>query len=117
MRASQQARLEAVRSALRQVVDPCSIATGVPLHLEDMGLVRDLRCDESGNVTISLRLTSPFCAQWGNIRERVELVVRSVGGVNSVDVEVDDGNEWVPQMMSLRASRMLRALRPMDEAS
>ena len=32
--------LDPLRDALRRVVDPCSIATGVPVDLLDMGLVK-----------------------------------------------------------------------------
>ena len=34
-----------VTEALRRVVDPCSIATGVPINLVDMGIVRGIQID------------------------------------------------------------------------
>ena len=69
-----------LRDALRRVVDPCSIATGVPVDLLDMGLVSDLRLD-GGTAYVELIVTSPLCTQIGLIIERVQDVLKDVDGV------------------------------------
>jgi metal-sulfur cluster biosynthetic enzyme len=101
---------ERVRAALDRVVDPCSIATGVPISLPDMGLVKDVRA-EGDEVVVQLRLTSPFCFQIGLILERIEELTCGVG---TVRVEVDHGDEWLPDMMAAHARRRLRAVRPLE---
>jgi metal-sulfur cluster biosynthetic enzyme len=100
-----------LRDALRRVVDPCSIATGVPVDLLDMGLVSDLRQD-GGTAYVELIVTSPLCTQIGLIAERVREVLAEVDGVSSVEVSVDPRAEWWPGMMAGSARERLRAVRP-----
>jgi metal-sulfur cluster biosynthetic enzyme len=104
--------LDPLRDALRRVVDPCSIATGVPVDLLDMGLVKDLRLD-GGTAHVELLVTSPLCTQIGLIIERVQEVLEDVDGVGSVEVTVDARAEWSPGMMSAPARERLRAVRPL----
>lgn len=105
---------EAVAAALDRVVDPCSIATGVPITVRDMGLVERIT-DTDGDVTVHLRVTSPFCMQIANLRERIAEVTDGLVGVRSVTVAVDDGTAWLPQMMSPNARSRLRRVRPLPE--
>jgi metal-sulfur cluster biosynthetic enzyme len=104
--------LDPLRDALRRVVDPCSIATGVPVDLLDMGLVKDLRLD-GGTAHVELLVTSPLCTQIGLIIERVQEVLEDVDGVGSVEVTVDARAQWWPGMMSASARERLRAVRPL----
>jgi len=103
-----------VREALERIVDPCSIATGAPVSLREMGLIKDLRLERQGGVVVELRLTSPFCFQVGLILQRIDEVTAGLKGVTSVRVEVDHGVEWVPEMMSEEARMRLRRLRQLD---
>jgi metal-sulfur cluster biosynthetic enzyme len=105
--------LAAIHKALSEVVDPCSIATGVPINLADMGLVQEV-VDDAGAVRVTLRLTSPICWQAGNIIEKVEERVAAVSGVKSVACIVDPYAEWVPEMINPIARAKLRALRPFE---
>ena len=101
-----------LRDALQRVVDPCSIATGVPVDLIDMGLVKDLRLD-GGTAHVELIVTSPLCTQVGLIIERVQEVLKGVDGVGSVEVTVDARAQWWPGMMAASARERLRAVRPL----
>ena len=107
--------VEQVRAALDRVVDPCSIATGVPITLADMGLVEGVAVD-GREARIRLRVTSPFCMQIGNMQERIVQVVEEVPGIDDVRLDVDDGTEWLPSMMAPEAQRRLRAVRPLEAA-
>jgi metal-sulfur cluster biosynthetic enzyme len=107
---------EAVRHALENVVDPCSIATGVPISLADMGLIKELNWS-GGEVTLVLRLTSPICWQAANIMSAVERAVTTVPGVRSVNCTLDPGTEWMPSMMSAGARERLRRIRPLHKES
>jgi len=104
--------VQRVHEALARVVDPCSIATGVPITIAAMGLVEGV--DVAGHeVHVRLRVTSPFCMQIGIMQERIEEVLGDVDGIDAVHLEVDDGTAWLPSMMAPEAQQRLRALRPL----
>lgn len=98
-----------LREALRAVVDPCSIATGAPIDIVDMGLVRSARIRDDVGV-VSLRLTHPFCMQAANIADGVRDAIRGLG-LEAV-VEIDQADEWWPTMMAPEARERLRRIRP-----
>jgi metal-sulfur cluster biosynthetic enzyme len=100
----------AVEAALERVVDPCSIATGVPISLPEMGLVQRIEIRD-GAVTVTLRLTSPICLQSMNIVAAVQERLLEVDGVVEAGCEVDPAGEWLPTMMSERARADLRRRR------
>ena len=102
-----------VRDALARIVDPCSIATGVPLTLFEMGMVEDIAI-EDGRVTVTLVLTSPVCWQAGNIMAAVETSIGGLPGVASVACTVNHNAEWLPEQMEPGARRRLRAARPVQ---
>jgi metal-sulfur cluster biosynthetic enzyme len=104
-----------IRAALGRVVDPCSIATGAPINLVEMGLVKDVAVDD-GTVRIVLRVTSPICWQAANIIATVEEGVGAVPGVRSVTCTIDAGYDWMPNMMAPDAQARLRRLRPRIES-
>jgi len=101
-----------LRDALRTIVDPCSIATGIPINLVDMGLIEDVRI-ENGAVTVTLQLTSPVCMQVANIRDGAESALLAVEGVSSVTTVVDPNSAWSPELVGEGARRQLRRLRPL----
>ncbi|MDR3470676.1 MAG: iron-sulfur cluster assembly protein [Devosia sp.] len=105
-----------VTEALRTVVDPCSIATGVPVNLVDMGIVRGIKIDGS-QVEVQLRFTSPICWQAANILTAIEVAVMAIDGVEQVRCDTRSGAwEWKPEMMAPSAQARLRRLRPMPTA-
>ena len=103
-----------IRAALERVVDPCSIATGVPINLVDMGMVRTITHDD-GEVRVALRLTSPICWQAANIVARVEEVLAPLAGVDTVVCTLDPASDWMPDMMASHAREKLRRLRPVTK--
>ena len=106
---------EQVTEALRKVVDPCSIATGAPIDLVDMGLLREIRIDGS-HVEIQLRFTSPICWQASNIISAIEENLMAIDGIERVTCDTRSGAwEWKPEMMAASAQARLRRLRPMPE--
>jgi metal-sulfur cluster biosynthetic enzyme len=107
--------LAAIYEALSRVVDPCSIATGVPISLADMGLVQEV-IEEEGTVRITLMLTSPVCWQAANIIAMVEDTVGALPGVVSVSCVLNPHAEWMPDMMNPEVRAKLRMLRPLEGA-
>jgi metal-sulfur cluster biosynthetic enzyme len=101
-----------VRAALREVVDPCSVATGSHLNIVEMGLVKSVNVTD-GHVDIEMRLTTPACHMVAYFHEEIDDRVSGLTGVDSVDLETDDGFEWSEEMLSPEAKR--RRQRVMDE--
>jgi len=93
---------DGVRACLREIKDPCSVATGHPLHLEEMGLVRSVEIDAAANrAIVDLRLTSPTCVMVGYFVTEIEKLVReALPQITDVEVRFDQGFEWTPDMMS-----------------
>ena len=73
---------EHIRSVLAGVLDP-------ELHasIVDLGMVRDITVDPSGNVTVKVALTTAACPLRGQIANDVQSKVAGVAGVGEVTVE------------------------------
>ncbi len=103
--------VEEVVASLREIVDPCSAATGVPLSIVDMGLVRRLVEIGGDEVRVELRLTSPLCHQVPYFLMEIEHPVGAVDGVRSVTCDHDLGLERTAALISPTASARLAARR------
>jgi metal-sulfur cluster biosynthetic enzyme len=101
-----------IRDCMHQIKDPCSVATGYPLHLEEMGLVKSVDVDaDAGTAVVDLRLTSPTCVMVGFfVTEIQRLVTEAVPEIHEVKVLFDHGFDWTPDMMSdeVRRARAAR---------
>jgi len=104
-----QALREQILQRLDDIHDPCSVAGGMPLGLGEMGLVESVEISASGDVEISLRLTSPFCEMIAFMKTEAIARVEALDGVRSVEVTGDAGLDWSPSMMSPDAQRRRRA--------
>jgi metal-sulfur cluster biosynthetic enzyme len=102
----------AVEAALDEVVDPCSVSVGVPLGLVQMGLVRELSIEASGQVKVVLRLTSPGC-MIGIVQfpDRIRQRLATVEGVNEVEVRFDHNFDWSEDAIAANGRRRLEAIR------
>jgi metal-sulfur cluster biosynthetic enzyme len=106
----------AIRSALAGIVDPCSIATGIPINLLDMGLVESISV-VGGTATLVLVLTSPLCWQSSNIRAAIEDGVLAVEGIDEVVVRVNHHGQWDPDRIAASAARLRRRRAPRPAVS
>jgi metal-sulfur cluster biosynthetic enzyme len=95
-----------VRELADQIKDPCSLATDLPLGLEEMGLVEGVEVGPDGDVAIAIRLTSPTCVMVGYFRDELRRLVGELPGVRDVEVSFDRGLDWDPSMMSPRVRRL-----------
>jgi len=89
----------AIRDKLDNVIDPCSEANGSNLSIVEMGLVDEIRLD-GDEVTVDMLLTSPHCMMLPAFVDGVNEVVGSLDGVESVEVNFDDGLEWTDDRIS-----------------
>jgi metal-sulfur cluster biosynthetic enzyme len=100
--------LEEVRTALEQVIDPCSAAHGRPLNVWEMGLVRNLDVAD-GVVTLQLYLTSPVCTMIGKFHEQAEDALLGLPGIDEVVIVPDSGLDWPGMPARAQANRSLPA--------
>jgi metal-sulfur cluster biosynthetic enzyme len=91
---------DAIRKALHQVCDPCSIAAHAPVSILDMGLVRDWSIDEDGNLVVRMALTSPSCTMGPHMMRAAEQLLAAIPGLISARVEVDPTVFWTPADMT-----------------
>lgn len=84
---------EAVRAALRRVIDP-----EVGLDVVTMGLIYELEV-EDGRVRIRHTLTTPGCPMEDVLRRGIAGAARSVAGVEAVETEIVWEPRWDPGMI------------------
>jgi FeS assembly SUF system protein len=91
-----------VVEAVRSCFDP-----EIPVNIYELGLIYDLKVDESGKVTIQMTLTSPACPAAQSLPGEVRSKVQAVPGVLEVQVDVVWEPPWDPSKMSEAAKLQL----------
>ncbi|WP_070119796.1 metal-sulfur cluster assembly factor [Bacillus marinisedimentorum] len=91
-----------VQERLKTVIDP-----ELGINIVDLGLIYEVAADESGNLKITMTLTTPGCPLHDSIVGGVKSSLTDVEGVASVDVNVVWSPPWTPDRMSEEAARML----------
>ncbi|MBZ4417530.1 metal-sulfur cluster assembly factor [Myxococcus sp. RHSTA-1-4] len=99
-----------LRARIQDIPDPCSLATGVPLGIGEMGLIQSLECVE-GKVTVRMHITSPMCIMAAYFMREIEQRLTGQEGVASVHVEFDQDLQWTPQDIHPDARERLAAKR------
>ena len=89
-----------IAAELDRILDPCSLASGAPMGLVEMGLVDRVDISGSGEVEVHLRLTSPFCHMIGFFHVEAERRLSALAGVRRVEVVADQGLDWSPARIS-----------------
>ncbi len=84
-----------VRKALKTVKDP-----ELGLDLVVLGLVYDIDVGESGDVRVSISLTSPGCPVADQIVQDARAAVLDVDGVEKAEVELTFEPLWTPERIS-----------------
>lgn len=87
---------EQVKMALRRVKDP-----ELNLNIVDLGLVYGVRVDGS-KVSIDMSLTSPGCPSGPEIMTGAEEAVRTIPGVEDVQVNLVWTPFWTPERIEPR---------------
>lgn len=86
---------ERVVEALRQIYDP-----EIPVNIYELGLIYGVDVDDTNNVDVTMTLTTPHCPVAETMPGEVESKVRSVEGVNDVDVNLVWDPPWDMTKMS-----------------
>ena len=86
---------EQVIEALKTIFDP-----EIPVNIYELGLIYGVEVDTSHNVEITMTLTTPHCPVAESMPHEVDRCVRSVEGVNDVDVDLVWNPPWDMSRMS-----------------
>ncbi len=100
----------AVRRALEAVIDP-------ELHASiiELGMVRDVRVDDDGEVSVKVALTTAGCPLRAQIQSDVESKVRGLSGVTDVRVEYGEMTQDEKSAVMRRARWQARENAPGTE--
>lgn len=91
---------EQVMKVLERVNDP-----ELRLNIVDLGLIYDVEITEDNNVGVDMTLTTQACPVGPMIQMQAEAAVKSVPGVNQVDVRLVFDPPWTPEKMSERLKK------------
>ncbi|SEK48244.1 Metal-sulfur cluster biosynthetic enzyme [Stigmatella aurantiaca] len=88
------------------IPDPCSLATGVPVSIQEMGLIQGLEY-AGGQVTVRMQITSPMCMMAAYFMREIEQRLASHADVQSVQVVFDTALNWTPEDIAPEARQRL----------
>ncbi len=106
--------LEYVRRTADTIHDPCGMATGVRLGLNEMGLLRRVETEpdaDGWSVRVQLRLTSPGCLYFFAFKDNLEERLTAHPRISRVVVEWDPSLDWTPEDLSPAAQSKLEERR------
>ena len=91
-------RIEKIISNLKEVYDP-----EIPVNIYDLGLIYSVDVDDKNNANIVMSLTAPGCPLIDELLDDVTTAVKSVEGVENVNVDLTFDPPWDKSMMSEEA--------------
>ncbi|MCC6629096.1 MAG: metal-sulfur cluster assembly factor [Chloroflexi bacterium] len=86
---------EAVREALRGVIDP-----ELGINIVDLGLVYETTVSDAGRAEVVMTLTSPGCPLGAVIQEQITQALAGVFGIQEIAISIVWSPRWTPAMMS-----------------
>lgn len=92
---------EAVREALKEVVDP-----EIGLDVINLGLIYGIKID-GGRVDVTMTLTSPACPVGPMFLNSVQSAVLVVPGVTACNVDLVFSPPWDPRTMASDEAKMM----------
>jgi FeS assembly SUF system protein len=84
-----------VIGALRGIFDP-----EIPVNIYDLGLIYEIRVDETDAVSVKMTLTAPACPVAGSLPGEVEAKIEAIPEVRSANVELVWEPAWSKDRMS-----------------
>lgn len=90
-----QALKDTIIEFLKTVYDP-----EMPVNIYDLGLIYEIKIDDSKNVKVIMTLTNPNCPMAEDMPIIVKNTVKGINEVNEVEVEVVFEPEWNPDLMT-----------------
>ena len=83
---------------LKTIFDP-----EIPVDIYELGLIYDVFVNEDFDAKILMTLTSPNCPVAESLPAEVEQKVKSIKGINQVEVEMTFDPPWTKDLMSEEA--------------
>ena len=92
---SKQELEEKIIQMLKTCYDP-----EIPVDIFELGLIYEIKIDDDSNVNIKMTLTSPACPVAGSLPGEVEVKIKSIPEVKSINIELVWNPPWDRDMMS-----------------
>ena len=84
-----------VLGVLRTIYDP-----EIPVNIYDLGLIYEVKVDETDAVQVKMTLTAPACPVAGSLPGEVEQKIEAIPEVRTADVQLVWDPPWSKDMMS-----------------
>jgi metal-sulfur cluster biosynthetic enzyme len=92
-----------ILAALGRVLDP-----EIDISIVDLGLVHALHINSSGNVNVTIALTTPECPYGRQLGVQAVTEVKAVPGVRRVEIRMDPTIPWDPSLLTPEARERYR---------
>ena len=89
---------EKIIKVLKTIFDP-----EIPVDIYELGLIYDVFVNEDFDAEVLMTLTSPNCPVAESLPAEVEEKVKSIKGINQVEVEMTFDPPWTKDLMSEEA--------------
>ena len=89
---------EKIIKVLKTIFDP-----EIPVDIYELGLIYDVFVNEDYDAKVLMTLTSPNCPVAESLPAEVEQKVKSIKGINQVEVEMTFDPPWTKDLMSEEA--------------
>ncbi len=89
---------EKIVKVLKTIFDP-----EIPVDIYELGLIYDVFVNEDFDAKVLMTLTSPNCPVAESLPAEVEQKVKSIKGINNVEVEMTFDPPWTKDLMSEEA--------------
>ena len=89
---------EKIVGVLKTIFDP-----EIPVDIYELGLIYDVFVNEDFDAKVLMTLTSPNCPVAESLPAEVEQKVKSIKGINQVEVEMTFDPPWTKDLMSEEA--------------
>ena len=86
---------EKIIKVLKTIFDP-----EIPVDIYELGLIYDVFVNEDFDAKVLMTLTSPNCPVAESLPAEVEQKVKSIKGINQVEVEMTFDPPWTKDLMS-----------------
>ena len=96
---------EKIVKVLKTIFDP-----EIPVDIYELGLIYDVFVNEDFDAKVLMTLTSPNCPVAESLPAEVEEKVKSIKGINQVEVEMTFDPPWTKDLMSEEAKLELGML-------
>ncbi len=89
---------EEIISQIKTIYDP-----EIPVDIYELGLIYEIRIEDTGIVFVKMTLTSPMCPVAESLPMQVQEKIAQIEGVSDVDLQVVFDPPWTKDRMSEEA--------------